>query len=465
MLKSYRARLLLAFLGAILASLALFAALTLTQFVNYSRQTRLEELHLRLKLTSTWVEPLAPQTKDALHNVSADWGAALFLIYGDATRARFYATDGYAIPDADAGRIKGILDRELVQPRAAQFDSGDLVIVTQPVITADQTPALLAAVLPAANLTAGWRRLLDAMLYAALFGVILSLLLALIFSRSLARPVTRLIAASERIAQGVYDDPPLPADANELGRLTRAFNAMRERVRQAQQQQRDFLTNVSHDLKTPLAIAQGYASALADGAADDEDSRQRAFAGIQRETERMTQLIAALLELARLEAGLTPFKFVALDMTTLARQVLTDLAPQAQAQELKLLDELPAALPAIPIDALQMERVLVNLLDNALRLTPRGGAIRVGGAVQAENQIALWVQDSGPGIAPTALPHIFDRFYQADAARSPQRAGSGLGLTIAREIVMRHGGELSVANESGHGARFTILLPSSRAGE
>jgi CheY-like chemotaxis protein/HAMP domain-containing protein len=147
---------------------------------------------------------------------------------------------------------------------------------------------------------------------------------------SIARPVTRLTTAAGRMAGGIYDDPPITAGKGELGRLTSAFEAMRQQVRQSQQRERDFLAGVSHDLKTPLAIIQGYASALSDGAASDDASRLRALSGIQRETERMARLIASLLELARLQSGLVPFKLVAVDLAALTRGVLADLSPQAQ---------------------------------------------------------------------------------------------------------------------------------------
>lgn len=458
MLRSYRTRLLIAFLGVVLSSLTLFMGLTLSQFNNYNRQVKMQELHLRLKLMSGWVDPLSPQVEDALHSTSMELGAALLLVYSDE-RPRFYAADGYVIPDTDAAQVKAILDSELPRLRRATLNSGDLVIIIQPVMTADQTPALLAAVIPSTNLLTGWRHLLDSMLYVALFGLAVSLLLALLLSRSIARPVTRLIAAADRMAQGVYDDPPLPASDDELGRLTRAFNTMRDQVRQSQQSQRDFLTGVSHDLKTPLAIVQGYVSALADGTADDEATRQRALAGIQREAERMARLITALLELARLEAGLVPFKPVALDLAALARQVLADFDSSHGA---RLKDELPSSLPVVQADPTQMERVLVNLLENALRFTPPDGVVTVGGSVERDNCVSIWVQDTGPGIPPEALPHVFDRFYQADPSRSTGRVGSGLGLTIAREIVTRHGGTIAAEGHLGHGARFTITLPIPR---
>ena len=290
----------------------------------------------------------------------------------------------------------------------------------------------------------------------------------------MARPVIRLTTAADRMAQGIYDDPPLSAGKDELGRLTRTFDAMRQQMRQSRQRERDFLAGVSHDLKTPLAIVQGYANALSDGAASDNAPRLRALSGIQRETERMTRLVATLLELDRLQSGLFPFKLVAVEMTVLTRRMLADLAPQAQEKGLHFVDALPAGLPAIQADPAQIERVLLNLLDNAVRFTPQGGAITVGGSGEQGERVSVWVQDSGPGIPPEALAHIFERFYQAcparsrvsgersrraDAARPTGRRGSGLGLTIAREIVIRHGGEIRAESQPGQGAKFTLILP------
>jgi signal transduction histidine kinase len=459
MLQSFRSRLLAALIGVLLASLALFFGLTWGQLRDYYRQTRLDELHLRLKLISGWIDPLSGEVKDALHKASADIGVALLLVYPDRQQ-RFYASDGYALTDAQLAGVRTVLDEELPLKRDSTRHSGELLVITQLVPLADGQSALLAAVTPEARLESGWRRLLTPLGYAALFGLFISMLLAWLLARSLARPVNRLTAAAGRVAQGIYDDPPLKAGKDELGRLVSVFQSMREQIGQAQQTQRDFLSGVSHDLKTPLAVIQGYASALEDGIADDEVSRQRVIAGIRRETERMTGLVASLLELARLEAGLTPFEPAALDLGTLVRKVLGELGTRAQPKDLHLQEALPEKLPPVQADPTQIERVLMNLLENAIRFTPGGGTIGVGGAAQA-GRVSLWIQDSGPGIPQEALPHIFDRFYQFEPARTTGRSGSGLGLTIAREIMKRHGGEIYVQSEIGQGARFTISLPCS----
>ena len=460
MFYSFRLRLLLAFLGAVLVSLVVLLGLAWGQIRQFSRASKIEELQLRLKLLSQWVEPMSPDVKDALHQTSADMGVALWLVYGD-DRPNFYVSDGYAIPEADLPQVQSALEMELTQPHAAAryAERGELFLATQPVITADGAPVLLVAVAPAASLESGWQHLLTATRGAMAVGLAISLGLALAVATSFARPVIRLTLAARRMAEGFYDDPPLPAGKDEMGRLTRSFDAMRGQVRQSQQRERDFLSGVSHDLKTPLAIIQGYASAITDGAASDDASRQRALLGIQRETERMGRLVAALLELARLQSGLVPFEPVAVDLAALARRMLADLSPHAQEKGLRFADELPAGLSAVRADAAQIERVLQNLLDNAVRFTPRGGVITVGGTNEDGGRVALWVQDTGPGIPPEALPRIFERFYQADAARSAGRQGSGLGLTIAHEIVVRHRGEIHAESQPGEGARFTLTLP------
>jgi len=475
MLRSFRSRLLIAFLGVVLISLAVFLGLVWGQIRSYSRASKIEELQLRLKLSSLWVEPMSPKVKDALHSTSADMGVALWLVYSD-DRPDFYVSDGYAIPEADVARVQSALEKELLQPRAAAFQRGSLFLVTQPVTTADKTPALLVAVTPVASLESGWMHLVTAMRGAALFGLVISLVLAFLLAGSLARPVIRLIAAADRMSQGIYDDPPLSAGKDELGRLTRAFDAMRQQVRQSRQRERDFLAGVSHDLKTPLTVIQGYAAALADGVATDEppssagqeSALRRAAVGIQREADRMARLIAALLELARLETGLTPFHPQPIDPTALARRALADLASQAAEAGVRLEDALPASLPVVDADPDQLERVLANLLENAVRYTPAGPstALRTGAAVtvsggRGQAGVAIWVEDAGPGIPEEALPRVFDRFYQADPARAAGRRGSGLGLAIAREIVLRHGGAITAENRPPRGARFTVTLPES----
>jgi len=472
-MRSYHSRLLIAFLAVTLASLALFAGLAAAQVIRYSRQARAEELRIRLKLVSNWLDPTTPVGQEALHRLSADLAAAILVIFPD-DRLRFYASDGYALTAADIAEAHTVAAEAALRlpPRdsggrpASAIQRGGLAIAVQPFPLADGTTALLIAAEPAARLEVGWRRLLDALAYAGLLGLVGSLLLALVLARSISRPVSRLIAAADRVAQGVYDDPPLPASADELGRLTAAFNAMRERVRQGQQIQRDFLAGVSHDLKTPLTVIQGYAAALVDGVAteeaanpvDQEPAPRRAAAGIQREADRMARLITALLELARLEAGLTPFHPQPLELAALARRALADLATQAAEAGVQLEDALPASLPIIHADSGLLERMLANLLENAVRYTPAGAVVIVGGGRDREG-VTIWVEDAGPGIPAEALPRVFDRFYQADPARAAGRRGSGLGLAIAREIVLRHRGAITAENRAPRGARFTVTLP------
>jgi histidine kinase len=345
------------------------------------------------------------------------------------------------------------LEQPLRDQTATSFESDGLLVVTMPALNGG-VRAILAA---AAPVPSGWYRLRNALLLALLPAALLAGLLAFWLSLSVGRPVSRLAGAAGRVAQGIYDDPPLAEGSDELGRLAVDFNRMRAQVRQAQEGQRDFLAGVSHDLKTPLAILQGYVSALEDGVAEDEASRHRALAGIRRETGRMSELISALVELRRLQAGLTPFHPQQLDLAGLARQTLEAFASRLEQKGIHIHDELPSRLPLEQADAGLLSRVVANLLENALRHTPQGGEIRLGGEA-AGGEVRLWLHDSGPGIPLEALPRIFEPFYQADAARSAGRAGSGLGLAICRQIMTLHGGEIRTENAVGGGARFILTF-------
>jgi two-component system sensor histidine kinase ResE len=250
----------------------------------------------------------------------------------------------------------------------------------------------------------------------------------------------------------------MPHGPREVQELTRAFNEMNHRVQLSQKSQRDFVANVSHELKTPLTSVQGFAQALLDGTAATAEARQQAAGVIYDEAGRMHRMVLDLLDLARLDAGTADLKRSPVDLAALLNNVGQKFTPQARAARVFITVETPT-LPLVTGDADRLAQVFTNLVDNALKYTPAGGQIRLR-ATPAGPEVWVEVRDTGTGIAPEALPHIFDRFYQADTARAGgKKHGAGLGLTIAKEIIQAHGGTISVRSAPGYGSEFTVRLP------
>ncbi len=230
------------------------------------------------------------------------------------------------------------------------------------------------------------------------------------------------------------------------------------RIRRLETIRRDFISNISHELRTPLASLRALAETLQDGAIKDPPAARRFLGHILREVNAMTQLVGELLELSRIESGKVPLQIVPVAVHTLIETPVERLRPQAERRGLNLTVALPDSLPPVAADAERVQRVLTNLIHNALKFTSEGGEITVR-ARQKDDEIHISVQDTGVGIPAEEQERIFERFYKADRARAG--GGTGLGLAIAKHVVQAHGGQIWVRSQVGHGSTFTFSLPTS----
>lgn len=293
---------------------------------------------------------------------------------------------------------------------------------------------------------------------AGLIALALSLILAFALSRWVADPLQKVVAAARNYP--AQDAQPVePRGPREVQDLTRAFNSMVARVHASQRSQRDFVANVSHELKTPLTSIQGFAQALLDDTADTPEARKQAAQVIYDEATRMHRMALDLLDLARLESGTADLEMSDVDMRSLLQNVVEKFAPQADKAGVMLRVDVPNGLPAIIGDGDRLGQAFSNLVDNALKFTPSNGRVLLS-AQEAGAGIEVSVADTGSGVPNEALPRLFDRFYQADPSRAGGgHRGAGLGLAIAKEIVEAHGGKIGVRSQVGIGTTFTIHLP------
>lgn len=343
-------------------------------------------------------------------------------------------------------------------PVEIDLDSADLGFL-DPTL---QPPFHLIVARPRAELRRLWRSMLPSVLLVGLFALGLALILAWMLARSITRPLEAVAHASQRMAAGDYSVRVNGAEGpDEFGRLATSFNAMAEAVEQADRRQRDFVANVGHDLRTPLTTVRGFAGALLDGTAKNDAQRHRAAEAITSASERMSQLIESLIELARLEgqgAGLT---LVTQSAAALLGRVAKEMQPLAEQRACRLRVEASPELE-LRVDADWMARALGNAVENALNYSPEGSEVvlTAAEAQSVEGQAAavrITISDHGAGISPEDLPKVFERFYRADRAR--RAGGSGLGLAIAREIVEAHGGGIEIESQLGEGTRVRFTLP------
>ncbi|MCC6628309.1 MAG: HAMP domain-containing histidine kinase [Chloroflexi bacterium] len=301
----------------------------------------------------------------------------------------------------------------------------------------------------------GWRLAL-----AGSIAAVVATIMATLMARSLYQPIVRLKAAAEGMARGHYDQQVPEEGPAELAGLARAFNDMAGEVRASRQSMQEFVANVSHELRTPLTSVRGFVEALSDGTVSDEAGRRRSLAVIGAELRRLQRLVTGLLDLSRFESGQVALRRESVDLAAVVAQCGEIVSARAEEAGVTLIVEVPSPSPFVTGDADRLEQVIANLLDNALRYTPTGG--RVGLRLMSDSgQARVAVADTGPGVPAAAVPHLFERFFTADPARAGH--GAGLGLAIAREIALAHGGDIEVASRVGEGSTFTLVLPLASA--
>ena len=297
----------------------------------------------------------------------------------------------------------------------------------------------------------------EALTYAALAAMLVAVALSFLFTRSVIAPVSAMSFAAERIADGRYDERVEVNGGDELAQLAARFNQMAEKLNQVESMRRRLIGDVSHELRTPLTAIKGSMEGLMDGIfpANNETYQQ-----VHAEAERLNRLVDDLQELSRVEARAYQLDFKLLDVFALVKTVSKRLAPRFESKHISLELELAPELPHLLADEDRIMQVITNLTGNALQYTPEGGKIIIYGK-RISNEVQIAIQDTGIGIPPEHLPHIFDRFYRVDKSRSRQSGGgSGIGLTIALAIVEAHGGRIWAESPGeGYGSTFNFTLP------
>lgn len=295
-----------------------------------------------------------------------------------------------------------------------------------------------------------------AILYSALGATIIALLLGTLLARTISQPVRELTRATQRVAQGDLGHEAPVRTRDEIGELATSFNQMSANLAQANQLRRQMTADIAHDLRTPTSVIMGYTEALSEGKLPGTAD---IYQIMHKEAQHLSHLIEDLRVLSLADAGELPLLPQNVSPLTLLEQAAAAHAIQASHREVLLDIEAAPDLPPVQVDPDRMNQVLGNLVSNALRYTPPGGRITLS-AAQQNGRIWLRVRDTGTGIPPEDLPHVFSRFYRSDKSRT-SNGESGLGLAIARSIVEAHGGTITAESAPGQGATFTISLPAA----
>lgn len=293
-------------------------------------------------------------------------------------------------------------------------------------------------------------RLNIALLLAGLGAFLVALVMGMWLARTLTHPLKALTQAAHRMAEGDLEQQVDQKSRDEIGELAAAFNTMSRTVAQANRARRKMAADVAHELRTPLTVISGYIESLRDGVLTPSPKR---LSVIYDEIEHLQHLVDDLRVLSEADAGEVSVNRIAVAPDDFLRQAYATFEQQALQKSITLELDIPAPIPPIRLDETRMAQVVANLVSNALRYTPPEGRIILG-AREEEDAVVLTVRDTGVGISKEDLPHVFDRFYQADDS-----GASGLGLAIARALVIAHGGMLEVESTKGKGTLMRIRLP------
>ncbi len=300
--------------------------------------------------------------------------------------------------------------------------------------------------------------------------LVFAALVALGFGNAMARSITgslkQLAHSAERVAAGDRRTRAHVRSGDEVEQVAAAFNRMVEqldemeqRKKEWEQARRSLIASVSHDLRTPLTSLRAMIEAVNDGVVTDEETVHRYLSLAQVEIGNLSRLVDDLFELTQLDAGALTGPKEPGSLSDLISDTLESMQAQAHAKDIRLTGSVESGVDPVAMDARRMQRVLNNLLQNAIRHTPAGGAISITAGVDGGDWVRVQVADTGEGIAPTDLEHIFEPFYRGEKSRARDGSGAGLGLTIARGIVEAHGGQIEVTSAPGNGSRFCFRIP------
>jgi two-component system sensor histidine kinase BaeS len=302
----------------------------------------------------------------------------------------------------------------------------------------------------------------EALTLAATTATVTAVVASLLISRQVVAPVQAMMAASRRIAEGHYEERVritgnIPRrEQDELGQLALRFNQMADRLERTETIRRQLIGDVSHELRTPLTTIKGSMEGLMDGMMPPNEET---YTQIYREADRLQRLVNDLQELSRVEAGAYELHPQLASVKSLVDSAIDRLGRQFDEKGVTLTTQISPDLPQIKVDEDRIGQVLLNLVGNALQYTPSGGSVCITATGQPK-EVQIAILDTGIGLPPEHLPHVFTRFYRVDKSRSRQVGGSGIGLTIAKYLVEAHGGRIWVESPgAGKGSTFIFTLP------
>jgi len=464
MFNSIRLRMTVTYLLLIAAVMLVTGVVLLNMLEKYYISAAEENLERTGRLTANFISSYLRDGADPvlISNVAENFSRQI--------NARVIVVSPQMIVVGDSLRVGGLLgtalDREEVRRalegevgRSIQYSSLSGQWVLQLSFPVVQGGTRLGAVFLSSSLQPVYQTLMAVrrlLILSTLVSMAFAGCLVIIFSHRLTAPIKELTAAAQQMAQGQLDQKIPIKSADEIGRLAQQFNIMAAKVKEMNQRLTRFVGDVSHELRTPLASIHLCLQSLQNYELSPQEQKEF-LEDINHETQRLIYLVEDLLDLTRRQEVSERREMVSLKQ--LLQEALELTAPRIERKGLKLFTEIPEDLPYLYLSSEDLKRVILNLLDNAIKYTASGGWLKLA-VEKLPEEIMITVQDTGCGIPEEAIPYIFERFFRVDKARSRYLGGTGLGLAICKEIVERYGGKIGVLETKEEaGSTFYFTLP------
>lgn len=353
--------------------------------------------------------------------------------------------------------LDGVRKGEVVsiQTKPGQFMDTSMLLVGYPISEGQLSGIFMCLPLPAveASLMEMYQMSVVSLFFVSLLGLIVSYLTA----KHVAWPLVLMNRAAKVIAGGNFEQRVKVRSSDELGELAESFNHMAESLQVHEKVQKDFIANISHDLRSPLTSMQGFLTAMVDGTVPPQ-KQEKYLRIVLEETERLSRMTQGIVELSRAQSSTILLEETEFDINDLVRVNITMLEPQLKEKNARIHAIYAEEVTLVKGDKDKISRVLQNLLSNAAKFSPEGGIIEVETTLLEKRKVLVSVKDEGPGISREDQKYVFDRFFKADTTRNRDKVGSGIGLAIAKEFILAHGESITVKSEEGQGATFAFSL-------